>query len=38
MSDHNERDTTGLIWIVINAVALVYVTMPVSIGIYKYVL
>jgi hypothetical protein len=38
MSDHNERDSTGPIWVIFNLVALAYVTMPVSIGIYKYVL
>jgi len=38
MSDHNERDSTGPIWLIINLVALAYVTMPISIGFYKYVL
>jgi len=36
--DEKAQDSTGLGWVIIVAVALVWATMPVSIGIFKYAL
>jgi hypothetical protein len=36
--DENIKDSTGLGWVIIVAAALLFVTMPVTIGIVKYVL
>ncbi|EPJ48583.1 MAG: hypothetical protein OFPI_28680 [Osedax symbiont Rs2] len=40
MSDHDQnfKDSSGLGWVIIVAIALAFVTMPVTIGIVKYVL
>lgn len=40
MSEHDEnfKDSTGLGWIIIGVVALVWATMPITIGVFKYVL
>ena len=40
MSDHDQnfKDRSGLGWLIIVVIALVFVTMPVTIGIVKYVL
>lgn len=39
MSDHNEefKEATGLGWVIINLIALAWVTMPVSIGLSKII-
>ncbi len=36
--DDTAKDSTGLGWLIIVAIAMVWVTLPVTIGIFKYVL
>ena len=36
--DGKAQDSSGLGWVIIVAAALVFVTMPVTIGVIKYVL
>ncbi|EPJ47418.1 MAG: hypothetical protein OFPII_13050 [Osedax symbiont Rs1] len=40
MSEHDEqqRDTTGLGWVLIVVAAILFATMPITIAVFKYVL